>query len=110
EETEAYRALLHPTKAVIPLLSEADAESWNGLARAVEMIDRIGRESSSADVRQWYTGYMRANVPRMLAQAPTDQPPTEAIAIALLAHDALGHILRQAKYAEEVQRTQQALS
>ena len=110
EETEAYRAFLHPTKAVIPLLSEADAESWNGLARAVEMIDRIGRESSAADVRQWYTGYMRANVPRMLAQAPTDQPPTEAIAIALLAHDALGHILRQAKYAEEVQRTQQALT
>lgn len=110
EETEAYQALLHPTKSAIPLLSEADAESWNELARAVEMIDRIGREASSAGVRQWYTGYMRANVPRMLAQASTDQPPIEAIAIALLAHDALEHILRQAKDREELQRTQQALA
>ena len=110
EEMEAYQALLRPTKSVIPLLSEADAESWKGLARAVEMIDRIGREASSADVRQWYTGYMRANVPRMLAQASTDQPPIEAIAIALLAHDALEHILRQAKDPEELQRTQQALA
>lgn len=111
EESKAYQALLHPTKTIIPYLSGADTENWSELARAVDMIDRIGREASSADVRWWYPGYMRANVPRMLAQAPTDQPTIKAIAIAiaLIARDALEQILPQVEGTEELQRTRQAL-
>lgn len=110
DDDAAYQILMRTTKAMIPLLSEAKEESWFEMSNAIRFIDRLGWETSSENVRWWFPGYIRKNVPRILAQAPTHQPPVGAVAIALIGHDSLQRMLQQATDADMQQRTQKTLT